>query len=274
VNKTTKELVAGVVQMTSGEDLAANLRAAGELAAAAGRAGAELVVLPENFAFMGEEARKRELAEDLRGDGPIVSAVRMLAQDRGMYVVAGGIPEKSGDPWRPHNTSALFGPDGRIVACYRKLHLFDVDVGGTSYRESDATRAGEVEIAAVDVEGASVGMTICYDVRFPELYRRLAELGARIFTVPAAFTLATGKDHWHTLLRARAIENQAFVLAAAQIGEHPRGRRTYGKSMIVDPWGDVIAQASDEPGFVTARLDFGYQDRVRAKMPVLRHTRI
>jgi predicted amidohydrolase len=117
-------------------------------------------------------------------------------------------------------------------------------------------------------------MTVCYDVRFPELYRRLAALGARIFTVPAAFTLATGKDHWQALLRARAIENQAFVLAAAQIGEHPRGRRTYGKSMIVDPWGDVIAQASDEPGFVIARLDFGYQDRVRAKMPVLGHSRI
>jgi predicted amidohydrolase len=198
----------------------------------------------------------------------------MLAADKRVFVVAGGMPEKNEDPARPFNTSVLFAPDGRILARYRKLHLFDVEVGGMSYRESDSTSAGGMEVSLSEVGGVPVGMTICYDVRFPELYRRLAILGARVVTVPAAFTLMTGKDHWHVLLRARAVENQVFVLAAAQIGEHPRGRRTYGKSLVVDPWGDVIAQASDGEGFALARLDFAFQDRVRERMPVLGHIKL
>ncbi len=278
--RSATEVQAAVIQLSSQEDVPQNLAAAHALVLEAGRAGAELVALPENFAFMGEESRKREIAEPVgeAADGPIVTALRTAAREAGVWLVAGGMPEKSDAPDRPFNTSLLVAPDGRIVASYRKVHLFDVDLpDGTKLLESAATSAGDVpsvsELLGRDGRTIKVGMTICYDVRFPELYRRLGEQGARIVTVPAAFTVTTGKDHWHVLLRARAIENQVFVLAPAQHGRHPRNRQTYGKSLIVDPWGDVLAQCAEGPGFALARLDFAAQDRVRAALPCLTHRR-
>ena len=203
-----------------------------------------------------------------------------FAKSARAWVVAGGMPEKSGDPQRPFNTSLLVTPEGVVAARYRKIHLFDVDLpDGTKLLESGATSAGN-DHAVADLPGVSsthdvrLGMTICYDLRFPELYRRLSAEGVRVITVPAAFTLTTGKDHWHVLLRARAIENQVYVLAPAQHGRHPRGRQTYGKSIIVDPWGDVLAQAPEGEGWATATLDFAAQDRVRASLPCLTHRRL
>jgi len=270
-----------VIQLSSQDDVTANLARVRELVLEAGRSGAELVALPENFAFMGEESKKFEIAERVDADpaGPIVTALRLAARDARVWLVAGGMPERSDDPARPFNTSLLFEPDGRLVSKYRKVHLFDVDLpDGTKLLESGATTAGS-EPVVDEISGRAgkpipLGMTICYDLRFPELYRRLGERGARIVTVPAAFTLTTGKDHWHVLLRARAIENQVFVLAPAQHGKHPRGRQTYGKSLIVDPWGDVLAQCAEGEGFAMARLDFAAQDRVRASLPCLTHRRM
>lgn len=270
-----------VIQLSSQDDVNANLARMRELVLEAGRCGAELVALPENFAFMGEEAKKLEIAERIDADpeGPILAALRGAARDAGVFLVAGGMPERSGDPARPFNTSLLIEPGGRLVGAYRKVHLFDVDLpDGTKLLESAATTAGGEpsvnEISGRAGTSVGLGMTICYDLRFPELYRRLGERGVRIVTVPAAFTLTTGKDHWHVLLRARAIENQVFVLAPAQHGKHPRGRQTYGKSLVVDPWGDVLAQCAEGEGFAMARLDFAAQDRVRASLPCLTHRRM
>jgi len=271
---------ASVIQLSSQDDVATNLERMQTLVAHAAKAGAELCVLPENFAFMGEEQHKREIAESTEdGTGPITKAVVRAAKENAAWIVAGGMAEASGVVATPYNTSLLVAPDGRIVARYRKIHLFDVDLpDGTRLLESNATKAGEgpvaVEIAPRDGAPVGLGMTICYDVRFPELYRRLQERGVRIVTVPAAFTLTTGKDHWHVLLRARAIENQVFVLAAAQHGRHPKNRLTYGKSLIVDPWGDVLAQCPEGEGYAVCELDFAAQDRVRASLPCLSHRRM
>jgi predicted amidohydrolase len=269
------EMTVGVVQLSSQDDVTQNLARATELVEHAARAGAEVVVLPENFAFMGEEHDKRGHAEPGDGTGPILGAIRGVAERTKAWIVAGGMPERSADAARPYNTSFLVAPDGRIAARYRKVHLFDVEIPhGPTLMESRATMPGETDLATCDVRGVPLGMTVCYDVRFPELYRRLASMGARIVTVPAAFTLTTGKDHWTVLLRARAIENQVFVLAAAQHGKHPRGRQTYGKSAVIDPWGDVLAQVSEGEGWAVARIDFAYQDRVRAGLPCMRHRRL
>jgi predicted amidohydrolase len=269
-------LTAAVVQLSSQSDVKENLARVAHWVREAARGGAKLVALPENFAFMGEEEDKRAAAEDLGGTGPIVTALAKAARDNEVFLVAGGMPERSHDPDRPYNTSALLSPAGALMARYRKIHLFDVDLAdGTKLEESRATERGETELQDLSVVGgAPLGMTVCYDVRFPELYRALTRKGARIITVPAAFTVTTGKDHWHVLLRARAIEDQVFVLAPAQHGKHPKGRQTYGKSLIVDPWGDVLAQCADGEGFALARLDFAAQDRVRAALPSLAHQRL
>ncbi len=262
-----------VVQLNVQDDVSENLARVRHWIAQAAAAGAQLVALPENFAFMGEEAKKRELAERLDGafPGPILATLAESAAKHGVWVVGGGMPEKSDDLARPYNTSVLVDPRGGIASTYRKVHLFDVSLpDGTLHRESAATSAGSEPIT-VEVLGVRLGMSVCYDVRFPELYRRLVDQGARVVTIPSAFTLTTGKDHWHVLLRARAIENQVYVLAPAQQGKHPRGRQTYGKSLIVDPWGEVIAQCSEGEGFATATLDFVYQDRVRTALPSLLH---
>ena len=262
-----------VVQLNSQDNVQTNMARARHWIAQAARAGAELVTLPENFAFMGEEAARRELAEHVDGafPGPIVTALAESARAHGVWVLGGGMPERSDDEARPYNTSVLVDPRGEVAATYRKVHLFDVSLAdGSSHRESSVTMPGG-EVVTSEILGVRVGFSMCYDVRFPELYRRLVEEGARVVTVPAAFTVHTGKDHWHTLLRARAIENQIYVLAPAQCGTHPRGRQTFGKSMIVDPWGDVVAQCSDGEGYAMTRLDFEHQDRVRTSLPVLLH---
>jgi predicted amidohydrolase len=266
---------AAVVQLSSQDDVGANLERARHLIDEAAKLGAELVALPENFAFMGEEAKKREVAERVDGafPGPIVAMLVEAARRNGVWIVGGGMPEKSDDPARPFNSSVLVQPSGGIAAVYRKVHLFDVSLAdGTSLRESAATMAGSDVVTAL-IDRTRLGMTVCYDVRFPELYRKLTDQGARVVTVPSAFTLTTGKDHWHVLLRARAIENQVFVLAPAQHGKHPKNRQTYGKSLIVDPWGDVLAQCGEGEGVAVASLDFAYQDKVRAALPCLLHRR-
>jgi predicted amidohydrolase len=192
----------------------------------------------------------------------------------GIWIVAGGMPERSGDPARPFNTCAVIDPRGLVVARYRKVHLFDVDIAdGSRYRESGCTTAGDVPVVA-DVAGVKLGLSVCYDVRFPELYRALSAQGAEALVVPAAFTLLTGKDHWHVLLRARAIEAQAYVIAAAQWGKHPRGRHTFGKTSIIDPWGEIVAQVSEGEGAITATLDPAYLARVRENLPSLKHRRL
>ncbi|MFO0677733.1 MAG: carbon-nitrogen hydrolase family protein [Polyangiaceae bacterium] len=269
-------MIAAVVQLTSTEDVKHNLARIKERVAQAAAAGAELVVLPENFAFFGNEEKKRALAEGLDGPshGPILATLAELASKHGVDLVGGGMPERSKDHARPYNTSVHLAPNGAVVARYRKMHLFDVALAdGTTLRESNATSPG-AGVTITEVGDVKLGMTICYDLRFPELFRALGGEGARIVTVPSAFTVTTGKDHWHVLLRARAIENQVYVLAAAQHGKHPGGRSTYGKSVIVDPWGDVIAQAQEGESLALARLDFAYLDQVRTQLPCLTHVRL
>ena len=267
------ELVVAALQLNSQADLSQNLATCGALVERATRRGAELVLLPENFAFFGPEAEKRRVAESLE-KGQVAAALRALSREHSICVIGGGFPEQTSDPLRPHNTLLVVGPDGTDIAAYRKIHLFDVELGSAgSYAESDATSAG-TEVVLAEVGGFKLGLSICYDLRFPELYRALSREGAEVLLVPAAFTLHTGKDHWHVLLRARAIEAQAFVVAAAQQGAHPGGRQTYGHSLIVDPWGTVIAEASDGVGLVTATLERSRLDAVRRSLPSLSHRKL
>ncbi len=273
------ELRVAALQLEAQDRLEENLERAFDQVRRAARDGARLVLLPENFAFMGSEADKRAIAEVVTseagaGDGPIMSFLRRAAREANAFVIGGGLPERSGDAARPFNSSVVVGPDGRVVGRYRKIHLFDVEVGdGQTYRESASTSAGDA-VSAVDVDGVTVGLSVCYDLRFPELYRALVDAGAQLITVPAAFTLATGKDHWLPLLRARAIESQCWVLAAGQWGTHPKGRRTYGKSCLIDPWGDVVAQASEGVGVVVGTVDLARLDSIRASLPSLSHRRL
>lgn len=267
-------VVAAAVQLSSQGDLEENLARVEQRIEEASRRGAQVVVLPENFAYFGDEEGKLHVAEDLDGGGPIVGRLAAQARSRSLWIVAGGLPERSDDPGRPFNTCAVFAPDGSVAGRYRKMHLFDVDLSdGSCYRESANTTAGQATVVA-DVAGLRLGLSVCYDLRFPELYRALSAHGAEALVVPAAFTLMTGKDHWHVLLRARAIEAQAYVIAAAQWGKHPKGRQTYGKSCIIDPWGDVVAQASEGEGVVVASLDPVFLNRVRANLPALLHRRL
>ncbi len=275
VASLASQLNVAVVQLSSQDDCAANLqRARVQVAQAAGQ-GAELVLLPENFAFMGDEQQKRAIAEDLAGPpGRILDFLQTEAAERGIWIAGGGMPIRSPDPSRPYNASVLVGPEGKVDSVYRKIHLFDVRLpDGSHYSESSSTMAGD-EVVSIGVGPLQVGLTICYDLRFPELYRRLSERGCHLLTVPAAFTMVTGKDHWHPLLRARAIENQCYVAAAAQSGVHPKGRLTYGKACIIDPWGDVIAQVPDGEGCAVATLSLGRIEAVRSSLPSLRHRKL
>jgi len=267
-------LTAAAVQLSSQEDVDKNMERVRALVTEARRAGATLVTLPENFALMGEEEDKRAIAEPLDGAlGPIGKELSRLAKELEIAIVAGGFPERTSDPRRPYNTSVLFDRTGALASRYRKIHLFDVDVpGGQTYRESHSTTEGEEPVVA-RVAGVDVGMTVCYDVRFPELYRILAVRGATVLSVPSAFTFETGKDHWEVLLRARAIESQAFVIAPNQVGEAPPQYDSYGHSMLVDPWGTVLAVAPDGECFVAADLDLSEEDRVRSTLPSLANRR-
>ncbi|HEY0391988.1 MAG TPA: carbon-nitrogen hydrolase family protein [Solirubrobacterales bacterium] len=257
------------VQLNSTGEKARNLEAAERLVRAAAADGAELVALPEKWNLL---AGGDELVAGAEGlDGPSLGAARAWARQLGVHLLAGSISEQ-GPEGKAFNTSVLVGPDGDDLAVYRKIHMFDVEVGGVSYRESDHEKPGE-EIAIAPLADTAVGLSVCYDLRFPELFRILAVRGARILAVPSAFTLTTGRDHWEVLLRARAIENQAFVLAPNQVGEAPPHFSSSGRSMIVDPWGVVLTTAPDEECFVAAELDFAAQDRVRESLPALANRR-
>jgi predicted amidohydrolase len=259
------------VQLNSTADPAANLAVADRLTRAAAADGASVIVLPEKWTAMGSDEQLRAAAETL--DGPAVGWARATARELAVELVAGSIVERIDGHEKLANTCVHVDPSGEIKAVYRKLHMFDVEVAGRSYRESELEDAGDEIVLSETADGLQLGLSICYDVRFPELYRILAIRGARAFPLPAAFTLATTRDHWETLLRARAIENQAFVIAANQIGEHPGGNRSGGRSMIVDPWGVVLAQAPDGEGHIVAELDFERLAQIRAQLPALANRR-
>jgi predicted amidohydrolase len=263
-----------VVQTCSSDDLAANLRFAGQAIGEAARRGAELVALPENFAFMRREGTRFPCVQG--PDGEIVSFLRETAARTRVWLIGGSFPESIPGDARVYNTSVVFSPDGREVARYRKIHLFDVDIGDAgedSFRESDHFAPGR-DVVIADAPFGGIGLSICYDLRFPELYRRHADVGARFIAVPSAFTPQTGKDHWEVLLRARAIECQAFVIAPAQCGRHSAERASHGRSLIIDPWGRILAQADDRPRVIDADCDLQELERIRASIPVLKNRRL
>ncbi len=262
---------AAAVQLNSQGDAKANRATAERLVCGAAAAGAELVVLPEKWPCMGSVAVLRASAEPL--DGPTVGWACALARELGIDLVAGSLLERAAEGDRLFNTSVHAGPGGEVAAVYRKVHMFDVEVDGQAYRESDLESPGDEIVTSTTAAGVELGLSICYDLRFPELYRILAVRGALVMVVPAAFTLATTREHWATLLRARAIENQAFVVAANQIGEHPPKMRSGGRSMIVDPWGVVLAQAPDSEGWILADLDLERQQQIRRSLPALSNRR-
>ena len=259
------------VQLNSSADPRANLASADRLTRAAAAEGASLIVLPEKWTAIGSDEQLRAAAQTLEGEA--LSWARAIARELSLDLVAGSILELLPGQDKLANTCVHVDPQGEIRATYRKLHMFDVDVGGRSYRETELEQAGEEIVLSHTAEGVELGLSICYDLRFPELYRILAVRGARVIAVPAAFTLATTRDHWETLLRARAIENQAFVVAANQVGAHPGGHRSGGRSMIVDPWGVVLAQAPDREGHVLAELDLERQLQIRSELPSLANRR-
>ena len=262
------------VQLNSTADKDRNLAIAERLIRAAAAAGAGLVALPEKWNLLGTPDELRAGAESL--DGESLDAAASWARGLGIAILAGSIPERPADGDHLFNTSVLIDAAGEPVAIYRKIHMFDVDVGGVAYRESEIERPGEeIVTASLEVRGEEVelGLTVCYDLRFPELYRILAVRGARLLCVPSAFTATTGRAHWEPLLRARAIENQAFVLAPGQVGEAAPHYESWGHSMVIDPWGRILAEAPDGEGFVCADLDLREQERIRAELPSLANRR-
>jgi nitrilase len=265
---------AAAVQMTSTRDIAANLREAGRLVAEAVSDGAELVVLPENFSFLGATDADRVAAIEPFGDGPAQHFLAETARRHGVFIVGGTIPIRDAGQ-RASSRSLLVGPDGKVAAHYDKIHLFDVDIPGGAaerYSESATTLAGTRVVAAATPH-ARIGMTVCYDIRFPALFHRLSVLGTDVLVVPAAFTVPTGEVHWRPLLEARAIESLAYVVAAGQWGEHDGGRKTYGHSLILGPWGELLAELPAGPGVVAADLDMIRLAELRQRFPTVRHRR-
>lgn len=262
------------MQLSSGADSEANWHSAESLVRQAAAEGARFIATPENTPFLGPHVEKVRRAESL--DGPTCRRTAELAAGLGVFLLLGSFAERSEDPERCYNTSVLFGPDGRRLASYRKIHLFDVDVSPEVRFQESATVLHGAETVVVDTQIGQVGMSICYDLRFPGLYQNLRQQGAELITIPSAFTAVTGRDHWHVLVRARAIETQCFVLAPAQQGRHDDEglRESYGHSLIVDPWGVVIAEAgSESAGFVVAEIDRERTARVRRQIPVVDHAR-
>ncbi|CAM3632197.1 carbon-nitrogen hydrolase family protein [Bordetella bronchialis] len=245
-----------------------NLDAASQLIRKAAESGARLVALPEYFCFMGQKDHDKLAIRETDGTGPIQEFLSSQASQHGIFVVGGTLPLVSPDAARVYNTSLVYGPDGKRLARYDKIHLFNFKRGTESYDESIAIRPG-AEVRTVDTPFAKVGLSVCYDLRFPELYRALGTVD--LILVPAAFTYTTGKAHWELLLRTRAIENQCYVLAPAQGGVHPNGRRTWGHSMLVDPWGDIVDVLPEGPGVVAGNIDSTRLSDVRAALPALRH---
>jgi predicted amidohydrolase len=269
--RDSKNFLAAAIQLCAGFDKAVNLDKAEAFIVEAAQRGAELVVLPEVFSWRGERGQEQDAAETIPGR----TSRRMggLAQRLGIHLVAGSILESS-DESRPYNTSLIFDPRGELLARYRKLHLFDVDITGhVSIRESAMRRPGE-DVVLVRTALGNIGLSICYDLRFPELFRRLTLSGADIITVPSAFTFPTGAAHWEILLRARAIENQVYVVAPDQLGKSPSGIVDFGSSLIVDPWGTPLARAGDREMVILAEIDREHQARIRRELPCLQHVRL
>lgn len=261
----------GAVQMTSTEDIEGNLKVASRLVRGAADDGARLVALPENFAFLRTEGAPLGFKTPI--DGEVVQRMSALARECEIFLLLGSIPEALPRRRRIANTSLLLGPDGRTRALYRKIHLFDIDIeGGVSLQESKNVLAGD-EPVLVQTRLGRLGLSICYDLRFPELYRQLALSGAQVLFVPAAFTAYTGPHHWLPLLRARAIENLCWVVAPAQVGEHNPERRSHGETVVIDPWGKVTARLPRRVGWITAEIDLRRLSRLREGLPCLRHTR-
>jgi predicted amidohydrolase len=265
-------VVAAVVQMTSTADVERNLDAAERLVGEAAGRGATFVGLPENFAFL--RSAGDPMPDPQTVDGSWVGRMAEVARRHRITLLLGSLPEKSGQQGKVHNTSVLVGPDGAVIAVYRKIHLFDIDLPGLEHLKESREVVPGAELVVAEAPFGPVGLTICYDVRFPELYRALTRRGARVLAVPSAFTDRTGKDHWEVLLRARAVENLAYVVAPAQVGVHGKGRASHGHAMVVDPWGAVIAQVADGEGIALAELDFSRQDRLRRELPALEHIRL
>ena len=262
---------AAAVQLNSTADFGSNLATADRLTRAAAADGARLIVLPEKWTVIGSDAQLHAAVEPL--DGPAVSWARETASELGVDLVAGSFLERIPGEEKFANTCVHVAPSGAVCAVYRKLHMFDVSIDGRSYRESDVELPGDEIVLSETSSGVELGLAICYDLRFPELFRILAVRGARILALPSAFTLPTTRDHWEVLVRARAIENQAFVIAANQVGPHPGGNRSGGRSMIVDPWGVVLAQAPDGEHHIVAELDLERQSEIRAQLPALANRR-
>ncbi len=265
------------IQMNCGSDVDANLKAADALLGDASKDHCELAVLPENFAIMGKRGRDKTAVAEEPGKGPIHDFLSDAARRYNMWIIAGSMPlispEIQND--RVYGACPVYSSDGELQAIYRKIHLFDVDLVDQqeSYRESRSMYPGD-ELVTVDTPCGRVGLTICYDVRFPELFRKLVDAGATVFTVPAAFTATTGEAHWHTLLQARAIENLAYVIAPGQHGMHPDGRATYGHSVIIDPWGRVLAEHTEGVGFAAADIDITLVEKLRAEFPALTNRKL
>lgn len=261
------------LQMVSTPDVDRNLDAAGRLIARAAREGAGLVALPEYFCLLGQSDRDKLAVAEIAGDGPIQSMLADAARAHGLWVIGGTLPMRTEDPERVMNANCVFAPDGRLAARYDKIHLFRYDNGRERYDEGRVLRAGS-EPVAVQADALRVGLSVCYDLRFPELYRRLARPPCDLISVPSAFTYTTGQAHWELLLRTRAVENQCYVIAPAQGGTHENGRRTWGHSMIVDPWGEVLAVEPEGEAVVMAELDLEKIAQVRRQLPALEHRRI
>jgi deaminated glutathione amidase len=266
------KFLAAAVQMLASSDKAANLNEANRWVRVAASKGARVIALPEVFIWRGAKSDERKSAEPI--PGPSSQALANLARELGIYLLSGSILEEIPGGEKSYNTSLLFGPQGNLLASYRKIHLFDVDLEqGVSIRESD-TRASGNTLTVAETELCPMGLTVCYDLRFPELYRGLANQGAQLIFVPSAFTAYTGQAHWEPLLRARAIENQVYVIAPGQFGKPAKGLETYGHSMIVDPWGKILGELPDGAGIVLAEIDLDYLAKVRAELPALTHRKL
>ncbi len=265
---------AAAVQLNSTEDVERNIATADRLVREAGDRGARLVILPEKWNVLGRGAVMAQAAEQIAPEpGPAGRWAQSIARELEIDLIAGSVVESRPERDRGANTSVHFGPDGRMRTLYRKLHMFDVEVDGVRYAESEHEEPGDTVVVSALADGTPVGMSICYDLRFPELYRELSHRGARVLAVPSAFTLPTTRDHWEILLRARAIENQCFVVAANQIGPHPPDHRSGGRSMIIDPWGVVLATAPDTESVIVADLDLPRLEDIRRRLPALAHRR-